>query len=260
MYNIYLNKKMKKHVLILMLILFTGIVNAQDNDASDSGKSVVNSGKSLVKINLLSLPLRNYSLGYEYKIGNKITAGLGFRFMPNGKLPMLSSIKKIVDDTELSKQLDNVSMSNTAISPEIRFYLGKQAMRGFYLAPFSRISSYKLAVPIEFEVNSVVKSIPMNGDLKTFTAGLQIGAQWKLAGRVYLDWWILGPQYGSAKGSISGTKTLTADEQASIKAELESLEIANVETTTTVNGNGARLEMKGPWAGLRAGLNLGIRF
>ena len=180
--------------------------------------------------------------------------------MPNGTLPFLSNIKTYLDDPEMSKQLDNLTISNTAISPEIRFYLGKQAMRGFYLAPFSRISNYKLAIPIEYENNNVKESIPMSGELKTFTAGLQIGAQWKLGGRVYLDWWILGPQYGNAKGSLTGKKALTADEQAEIREELEGLDIPLVETTTTVNSSGARLDIKGPWASIRAGLNLGFRF
>lgn len=251
---------MKKIILFIGFILLFSLANAQDNYDVKSKSKASNSGKNLVKINLLSLPLKNYSLGFEHKLGKKITAGLGYRFMLNGKLPMLSKIKTLVDDPETTDQLDNLSMSNSAISPEIRFYLGKQAMRGFYLAPFSRISNYKIAVPVEYEENNVVKSIPMNGDLKTITAGLQIGAQWKLGGKVYLDWWILGPQYGKAKGSISGSRTLSSEEQAEIRAELEGFEIPQVETTTTVNASGARLDIKGPWAGVRAGLNLGIRF
>jgi hypothetical protein len=86
---------MKKHILIFIFLLLSGVIKAQESNMVSSETSKSNSGKSLVKINLLSLPLKNYSLGYEYKLGNKITAGLGFRFMPNGKLPMLSKIKKI---------------------------------------------------------------------------------------------------------------------------------------------------------------------
>ena len=250
---------MKKIRLTFIFLFVSGICFAQETD-QNTGKSISKDGKNLLKINLLSLPLKNYSLGFEHQLGRKISANLGYRFMPNGTLPFLSNIKTYLDDPEMSKQLDNLTISNTAISPEIRFYLGKQAMRGFYLAPFSRISNYKLAIPIEYEDNNVKESIPMSGELKTFTAGLQIGAQWKLGGRVYLDWWILGPQYGNAKGSLTGKKALTADEQAEIREELEGLDIPLVETTTTVNSSGARLDIKGPWASIRAGLNFGFRF
>ncbi|WP_291401415.1 DUF3575 domain-containing protein [Daejeonella sp.] len=250
---------MKKTGLTFIFLLFVGFCFAQDIEQNNE-KPISKDGKNLLKINLLSLPLKNYSLGFEHKLGKKITAGIGYRFMPNGQMPFLSKIKTFVDDPDVAKQLNELYVSNTAISPEIRFYLGKQAMRGFYLAPFSRISNYKIAVPIEYEENNIKESIPMSGELKTFTAGLQIGAQWKLGGRVYLDWWILGPQYGKANGSLSGKKALTANEQAEIRKELEGLDIPFVTTTTTVNSSGARLDIKGPWASIRAGLNLGFRF
>lgn len=96
--------------------------------------------------------------------------------------------------------------------------------------------------------------------MTTFTAGIQLGVQWKLSKAVHLDVMLLGPQYGSSSGTIDGKKTLNTQEQAELRKELEGLEIPFVTTTTSVDGNGARLDFKGPWSGLRAGINLGIRF
>jgi len=251
---------MKKLYFLLILLLISGMVNAQDRDSLSSEKPASNPGKSLIKINLFSLPLKNYSFGLEHKLGRKVTAGIGFRFMPTGGLPLMSTIKNMIDDPSLDKQLDQFETSNTAITPEIRFYLGKQAMRGFYLAPFARYSTYQASLPFEFDVNGTTQIMPLSGKLNTLTGGLLIGAQWKLGGRVYLDWWMLGPQYGSADGKLDGKKALSSDEQRELRAELQDLEIPFAETTTTVDANGARLDIKGPWAGLRAGLNLGIRF
>jgi hypothetical protein len=251
---------MKKYSFLFILLLIAGMVSAQDRDSLSSDNSVVNPGKTMIKINLLALPLRNYSLGLEHKLGRKITAGIGFRFMPTGGLPLMSTIKNLIDDPATDKQLDQFETSNTAITPEIRFYMGKQAMRGFYLAPFARYSTYKGSLPFEFDVNGTTQTMPLSGKLNTLTGGLLIGAQWKLGGRVYLDWWMLGPQYGSADGSLNGKKALSADEQRELRAELQDIEIPFAETTTTVDANGARLDIKGPWAGVRAGLNLGIRF
>ncbi|HQS53138.1 MAG: DUF3575 domain-containing protein, partial [Sphingobacteriales bacterium 39-40-5] len=229
-------------------------------DSEESRNVSTDSGNSLLKVNLLSLPLRNFSLAYEYKIGRKVTAGLGVRIMPKGGLPMRNAISNAIDDPEADRQLDNFETGNVAFTPEIRFYMGKQAMRGFYLAPFARISSYTAEMPFEFDVNGTTQTMPLSGKLNTFTGGLLLGAQWKLGGKVYLDWWMLGPQYGSSNGLLDGKKTLNAQEQTELRNELQDLDIPFAETTTTVDANGARLDIKGPWAGLRAGLCLGIRF
>ena len=133
-------------------------------------------------------------------------------------------------------------------------------MRGFYIAPFARYSSYTASLPFEFDVNGSQQTMPLSGNLNTLTGGLLLGAQWKLGGKVYLDWWMLGPQYGSANGTIDGKRALNVQEQQALRDELQDLEIPFAETTTTVDANGATLDIKGPWAGLRAGLSLGIRF
>ena len=77
---------------------------------------------------------------------------------------------------------------------------------------------------------------------------------------MYLDWWILGPHYGSSKGSVIGKKPLSPSEQTSLKAELDGIDIPILKTTNSVDANGATVFFKGPWAGLRAGVCLGFRF
>ena len=251
---------MKKALLFIGLILSAAIVNGQDKSTDKMSAASTPVSKNLIKVNLLSLPLNNYSFGYERVIARKITLGIGYRFMPEGGIPLKSLVTDLIDDAETSRQIDQFRMSNTAITPEIRFYMGKQALRGFYLAPFARFSNYKASGPIEFDVNGTTETIPLSGKLNTVTGGLLIGAQWKLGGRVYLDWWMLGPQYGSAKGNFDGKKSLTTEEQAELEKELEDLEIPFADTETTVDANGARMDITGPWAGVRAGLSLGIRF
>lgn len=87
-----------------------------------------------------------------------------------------------------------------------------------------------------------------------------IGAQFKLGGRVYLDWWILGPNYGSSNGSLSGKKSMSPSEQQSLRDELNDLDIPLTKFTYTVDANGANADNKGPWAGIRAGINIAFRF
>jgi hypothetical protein len=86
------------------------------------------------------------------------------------------------------------------------------------------------------------------------------GAQWKIGKSVYLDWWIFGPDYGSSKGSISGTQSLSPSGQSSLKSNMENLNVPLVKTTNVVDANGATLDFTGPWAGIRSGLCIGFRF
>lgn len=251
---------MKKLLILIAMVFSTGALVAQEKEAETDKKESSVQGNSLVKINLLALPLRNFSLSYEHKIARKTTVGLGFRFMPKGGLPLQTSISNLIDDPDTERQLDQFSTGNIAFTPEVRFYLGKEAMRGFYIAPFARYSSYTASLPFEFDVNGSQQTMPLSGNLNTLTGGLLLGAQWKLGGKVYLDWWMLGPQYGSANGTIDGKRALNVQEQQALRDELQDLEIPFAETTTSVDANGAALDIKGPWAGLRAGLSLGIRF
>ena len=92
-----------------------------------------------------------------------------------------------------------------------------------------------------------------------------MGAQFKLGKSAYLDWWIIGPNYGSAKGGLNLTTTLSSMEQTELRNTIEALKadapFDKLIGSYTVSSTGAFINAKGPWAGLRGlGINLGIRF
>ena len=257
----------KSIILMAFLFLIIGMNSLHAQTDSASVKSISKPGKYLVKINLLGIPLNNYSFQFERAIAKKIAFGLGVRYAPNSGIPLSSQVEGLIDDPETWNQLKNFKTGNLAISPEIRFYMGKGVFRGFYLAPFARYTKYTAEVPITFDVPSSTggasksEIIPLSGDLTTLTGGLLLGVQWKLSKSFYLDWSILGPQYGTSKGSILGKKSLNADEQTALRNELQNLEdLPLLETTYTVDNNGARVDLKGPWAGVRSSFSLGVRF
>lgn len=92
------------------------------------------------------------------------------------------------------------------------------------------------------------------------SGGLAFGAQWRLANNFYLDWMIMGPHFGSAKGTLEGKRALNPDEQTTIKKALGDLDIPVVDLEYEVNDNGAKLKLDGPWAGIRAVIGVGYRF
>jgi len=251
---------MKKIFLLLFsTICVTGLWAQELKDKEDSEGSSMK--KNIIKLNLPALAFKNISVQYERAIAKKMTVAGTFRFMPKGSIPFKNSIIKLADDPETERQLNNLEVGNMAFIPEIRFYVGKKgAFHGFYFAPFASIARYSANLLFEYDDIGVTKNIPLNGDIKSFTGGLMLGAQWKLSKAVYLDWWILGPNYGSSKGDISGKKTLTASEQQSLRDELDALDIPLTKFTYTVDGNGANVNFNGPWAGVRSGICIGINF
>lgn len=229
-------------------------------------------GNNLVKVSVTAPFVNNYSLQYERAIGRKISAAVTVHFMPKSNLPFKEDIKDLIDNDDTWENVKNLKTGNFSIAPEVRFYFGKGVFRGFYLAPFVKYATYSAAMPYTFDVSVDIPTTPvttitrketidLDGNISTYTGGLQIGAQWKLSKLVYLDWWIIGPNYGTSKGHIDGKKTLNSDEQQALREQLKDLDdLPLVKTSYTVDGNGAKVDFDGPWAGLRGGINIGFRF
>jgi hypothetical protein len=75
-----------------------------------------------------------------------------------------------------------------------------------------------------------------------------------------MDFRILGPHYGRSNLSLVGKKTLTPEEQETLREELDGIGGDVIDVETEVNGEGASAKAKGPWAGIRVGLSIGYRF
>ncbi len=254
---------LKNALHLFFLCMISGQILYAQKDTTDLNPG----GNNLVKVSITAPFVNNYNFQYERAIGRKISVGLGIHFMPKSELPFKSRLESLIDDDDVWQNVKNLNTSNFAITPEIRFYFGKGVFRGFYIAPFAKYATFTADMPFQFDVENPIthvttkETIPLDGKINTYTGGLLFGAQWKLSKLVYLDWWILGPNYGTSTGSINGRKTLSADEQNGLREQLKDLEdLPLVKTTSTVDGNGAKVDFDGPWAGLRAGLNIGFRF
>lgn len=246
---------MKTKITKLVLMAIIGAFTVQIGFAqTQTPKKTVDSGKNLLKVNLPSFALRTIAVQYERAIGKNISLGLGYRTMSKGALPFGSYLN------EIDEQLGSLQVGNYAITPEIKFYMGKGLFKGFYIAPFMRIAKYNASIDYEFQVNGTIQKIPLSGELKTVTGGLLLGAQWRVAKKIYLDWSIIGPQYGKVNGKLIGEKALNAQEQQELREELNGIDLPVVKITSTVDAKGATVDFKGPWAGIRANIGIGYRF
>lgn len=218
---------------------------------------------SSLKINASSLALKNFSFQYEHSIGKKTSLALGFRFMPKSGLPFQSSAEDIFNLDEEDVNIGRFKTGNIAITPEFRYYFGKDGHSGFYLAPYARYANFDIKLPVKYQSNSTQREADFTGNIHSYSGGLMIGTQYNLGKSIVLDIWIIGGHYGGSSGNLTSviTPALTPTEQSSLRETLGDFDPTPFKYSYTLNANGAEIKATGPWAGIRgAGLNIGIRF
>lgn len=258
---------MKRLFLLFAIIsLSTAQVCGQHSvKAMNMGSDVP--GKNFIKTNLTSILLKNFSLQYERVLTKTISASISYRFMPTTNVIYKEELSEYIDseDENLQEIIDNANISNFAVTPEIRFYMGKKGYgRGFYIGTYYRYSNFDFDnIHAEFETeDETTFNIAANGNIRAHSVGILLGAQWALSRHLCLDWWIIGPHIGKGNGKAEAfpSPALTTEEQDAIREELADLEIPETDVTYEVSSNKVAMTLKGPWAGIRAGISLGIRF
>lgn len=243
-------------MVLLCFLTSSTIALAQPVDLSNSEKPK----RHFFKVNLAGISLNGQ---YEWAFAKRFSVAVGYRALPKGKLPFRKFIP--TTDANMRESLDKLIFSSSSFTPEIRIYTGKKGYgQGFYLAPFYRKAQYKArGLGIDYIKDNGEKAIiDMTGSINGETFGLMLGAQWVLGKHFCLDWQIVGPHIGKSKGGIYGTSSipLTTTEQADMRQSLQSIDIPFTDETISVDATRSALEMKGPWAGIRAGVSLGLRF
>ena len=260
------------HFLTALLFSLTLQLNAQtksvvtDTTESKSGKKKIRQS-NFIKTNLTSIVFKNYSLQFERTLTRKFSFAVAFRTMPSTTIPFKNKIISLIgtNDSNTKQTIEKLRLSNIAITPEFRLYLSKKGFgRGFYIAPFYRYAKFKTNdLVFTYEDNLNVKStINLSGDLTSNTGGILFGVQKFLGKHICLDFWLFGPHYGSGVGKFSGvsSKPLTQQEQDDLRQQLEDLDIPLTNKTVIVTANGASLKLDGPWAGIRSGFSIGVKF
>ena len=243
-------------MVLLCLLTSSTIALAQPVDLGNAEKPK----RHFFKVNLAGISLNGQ---YEWAFAKRFSVAVGYRALPKGKLPFRKFIP--TTDANMRESLDKLIFSSSSFTPEIRIYTGKKGYgQGFYLAPFYRKAQYKArGLGIDYIKDNGEKAIiDMSGSINGETFGLMLGAQWVLGKHFCLDWQIVGPHIGKSKGGIYGTSSipLTTTEQTDMRQSLQSIDIPFTDETISVDATRSALEMKGPWAGIRAGVSLGLRF
>lgn len=247
---------MKKRSVALLLAFTMGIVAAIAQD-----------GKTIIKLNLSSIVLNNYSLQYERVLNNRQSIGMAISVSPNTDLPFKKTLMdKFGDNEDAKRAIESTKFNKITITPEYRFYLSKKgAPQGFYLAPFARYTHMNIEQDYTFTPSSGIEhTARLKGKFDGVGGGLLIGSQWALGKNVTLDWWIMGPFVGVMNAEMDATDNMsdmTADDKAELERDIEDIDIPLWKIDATVGNNSVNAKLTGPFYGIRAfGLNLGIRF
>ena len=219
--------------------------------------------KNIVRWNLSSMVLGNYHFTYERALSKKISLSFSYRFMPTGTIPF----KDYFDNNLLSDDVkfSEITVGNSAITPELRFYLGKGNMKGFYLAPYLRFSTFNATTPISYTSTSGGSAVEKTGDftgkITATSGGIMLGWQFNLSKKLLLDFQIIGAHYGNCNGNLNlvSVVPLSPSDQTSLQNSLNGIKIEPFNISSTVNSNGANIKVSGPWGGIR-GANIGIGF
>lgn len=259
--------------IILASLLFGGMSYAQTEipiELEEAKKEIKITPNNQIKVNLATLIWGTGSFNYERKVSDRWTLGFTANYRPKSTPPFKSTLQDIFGDknkdfTDNSFDVDQLEYGNWSLSPEVKVYLGKSgAFKGFYIAGFAKYENididYQYPLDITLNDQAFHTNLPLNGDLKTWSGGVYIGYQWNLGGSFYLDWQIIGGNFGGGNLEVYAYEALTSDEQEQIRSFAEDIQDQLGNLKYEINDDGAKIWGSIPWAGLRTGLSLGFVF
>jgi hypothetical protein len=243
-------------VLCILLLALNTILHAEEKQAPKKDDPV-----NVVKLNLSTLVWGNIGLQYERALTDNISVALGVSTLINRNLPITRFY------TFESTVVNESSIGGFSITPEVRFYMGKKAApSGFYIAPYLRYNNYTMTFDVDSEVDykdgrkDILTNFVGTGKYTSIGGGLMIGAQWIVAKRVSIDWWILGLGFNSTKMSASSKGDFSKLDLSNTVNEINNFEGDLFEAKGKANDKEISAELSLPGVSLRGALTVGFAF
>ena len=261
---------MKFYKSILILFLFYSISGVAQNGITEIPEDPTFQANNQIKFNFVPLLWKTGSLNYERKLSKRWTLGLTANYRPKSDAPFKSYFQKMFGEDgkgylDNAFDIDKLEYGNWWLSPEVKVYLGKSgAFKGFYIAGFFKYENIDIDYDyyLNWEENGLNfnTSLPLEGDLRSWTGGIYVGIQWKIADNWHLDWQIIGGNYGGGKLEVSVHQELTPEQQNEIRDFAQDIHEELNDVKYEVNNHGAKIWGNIPWAGFRTGLSIGYSF
>lgn len=163
---------MKKVIILILAVLFVIPSFSQE-------KPLVAPEKNVLKINSLSLFLGTGSVFYERKLSDQTSGQLGLAYV--------------------GLKFQDTKFTGILLTPEFRIYPKKNAIDGFYVAPYLRYQNYTLQSGVN------------KGSLSSIGGGVLLGREWITKSGFTMDLFF-GGHYGTSNIKVdSGTDSFKTD-------------------------------------------------
>ncbi len=273
----------KKITSLFMLLFITAVSLAAQPEYLKKGALI--DGKTIVKLNVSTLPFGGQSASLERIISKRLSLTFAAGQASEGKIPYTDQVidfamDKFFKENEtdmgpLKTALSSFRYNNLYFSPEIRFYLGKGYGRGFYIAPYYLyqnlgLNQMDMAYTYEDEGVEYTESIQLKGHVNSQNLGINLGKQWLLGKRrmFVIDWKIIGLHGGFANSNISAKYDGSyADYRQEAQQFIDDLlNDTQLPPSVKITGgqiqddNSVAFDIESPWAFLRTSISVGIRF
>lgn len=261
-------KLYKRVALSFLLCAFASYAQQEVPMVNNDSVKVNREKENLLSVNPISFVWGTASVTYERRVAEKWALGLTFNYRPENKAPFKNTLQKIFEnedaDGKTGFDIEQLKYSGVSFAPEVKFYLGQQAMfKGVYIAAFAKFEAIKMSYMYRFEELILIQresEFPLEGKSNAFSGGVYIGVKWNLGKDFYLDWQIIGGNYGSANIDVSASRTLSSEEQRALYVFAEDLKENFKNIDYNINSEGIEIKGRIPWFGLRTGVSVAYRF
>jgi hypothetical protein len=153
-----------KKICTLILIALLAIPSFAQEKTSESDN------KNVLKINTLALIIGTGSIFYERELSDNLSGQLGVAY--------------------LNYKINDSKFSGLILTPELRFYVKRNAIDGFYMAPYFRYQNFS------------VKNGSNDATYTNYGGGLAFGRQWIFNSGFTMDLFF-GGHYGSGSLKVN---------------------------------------------------------
>lgn len=236
-----------KKIFLTILIALPFIGQAQDNSVK------LTLSPAMVLTN-------NFGLNYERKLTDFFSANLRVNLSSRKAVPFnglaTSLLGDLLDSNGVNSDVFNTKVVSYGASIQLRYFPAKEALKGFYIAPYFGLQAGKMKA-FEFDFpDSNDPTIKHGGEVNAsfmfFGAGIGIGNQWIMDNGLTLDIMWFGIGGGKNKIILDGSNSsgsvnyadVNADVQQFFTDEAETIDKYGVTATSSYSSNNIEIIAK----------------
>ena len=151
------------------------------------------------------------------------------------------------------------------------YFSGKKKMQGVYIEPFFKYLHHISEGLTSSSLNYRPVKWDMTNDFNAFGVGAQLGVQFVVRERVFIDLFLLGPEINAASSRFKATQLADAipwtegearEAETEIRNFLQQFPVLSDRTTITADkfNKTVSADFKGALPGLRTGISIGVAF